>query len=156
MKKHTGSCHCGAVQFEVEIDLDRGGARCNCTICAKIGAPMAQTKPAAFRLLEGAQSLTPYIWGGKISTRYFCKRCGVHCYGAGYLEVIGGDFVSVNLNALDGVDVQALPNLVWWDGRNNNWMAGPRHSPWPICTDAEPSQLAPVDHKPATQPSANV
>ncbi|HEV7558607.1 MAG TPA: GFA family protein, partial [Kofleriaceae bacterium] len=77
LKKHLGSCHCQTVQFEVELDADASAGRCNCSVCTKIGSPNQLVKPIAFRLLEGADMLAPYIWGGKISTRYFCKRCGV-------------------------------------------------------------------------------
>ena len=30
-----GGCHCGALRFEVELDLSAGTAKCNCTYCAK-------------------------------------------------------------------------------------------------------------------------
>jgi hypothetical protein len=29
---HSGSCHCGKVQFEVDVDLDQL-MTCNCSIC---------------------------------------------------------------------------------------------------------------------------
>jgi hypothetical protein len=44
-KKHHGSCHCGAVRFEVEVDLVKGVGRCNCSICTKAGATGAIVKP---------------------------------------------------------------------------------------------------------------
>lgn len=39
--------------------------------------------------------------------------------------------MSVNLNTLDGLD-PADVEVVYWDGRHNNWQAGPRPAPWPI------------------------
>jgi hypothetical protein len=129
--KHTGSCHCGAVRYEVEVDLEKGGSRCNCTVCTKTAIMGSIVKPEAFRLLAGEESLGEYVWGGKISRRFFCTHCGIHCFARGYLEVVGGDYVSINLNTLDGVDPAALP-VIYWDGRHNNWEAGPRPSPWPV------------------------
>ncbi len=129
--KHRGSCHCGAVKFEVEIDLAAGVGRCNCSICTKLGATGGIVKPAAFHLLAGEEELSAYAWGAKVSQRFFCKRCGVYCFGRGHLDVLGGDFVSVSVNALDDVDADAQ-KINYWDGRHDNWAAGPRPAPWPI------------------------
>jgi hypothetical protein len=132
---HRGGCHCGAVRFEVSLEPGFKGSRCNCSICAKTAVTGAIVKPDAFRLVAGQDSLGGYQWGAKVSTRHFCKRCGIQCFGAGYLEVIGGDFVSVNLNALDDFDVSLL-DIVHWDGRHDNWMNGPRSTPWPLLAAA--------------------
>ena len=133
---HAGGCHCGALRFEVEVDPTKGAARCNCSICTKTAVTSCIVKPAAFTLLsKDEESLGTYEWGGKISRRFFCKRCGVHCFGRGFLAEVGGDYVSVNLNCLDDVDPNALA-IVHWDGRHNNWQAGPRDAPWPIVTSA--------------------
>jgi hypothetical protein len=129
--KQRGSCHCGEVKFEVDIDLATGVGRCNCSICTKLGATGAIVKPAAFRLLAREESLGAYTWGAKVSQRFFCKRCGVYCFGRGHLPQLGGDFVSVPVNALDGVDASTL-KIQYWDGRHDNWQAGPRATPWPI------------------------
>lgn len=130
MTKHHGSCHCGAVAFEVDTDL-AAATHCNCSICTKTMWTGVNCKPAAFRLLQGEADLNGYAWGHKVSTRYFCRHCGVQCFGKGHLEVLGGDFVSINANCLDGVEVHLLP-LRHWDGRHNNWQAGARDAPWPI------------------------
>jgi hypothetical protein len=119
----------------VDVDLARGAGRCNCTICAKVGGTGAIVKPDAFHLVEGEESLGEYRWGAKISTRFFCKACGVHCFGRGHLDVLGGDYVSVNLNTLDDVDLLGV-KVVHWDGRHDNWMAGPRDAPWPLFSAA--------------------
>lgn len=129
-RKHTGGCHCGKVRFAVEIDATQG-SRCNCSICTKLGQLGGIVKPAAFELTSDAAALGQYAWGAKISTRYFCKECGVFCFGRGHLAEVGGDFVSVNLNCLDDIDPRDV-SVVYWDGRNDNWQAGPADKPWPI------------------------
>jgi hypothetical protein len=134
-KKHQGSCHCGAVRFEVELELGKGGSRCNCSICTKLASFGTILKPDAFKLLAGEENLSIYAWGSETSKRYFCKTCGVHCFGRGHLEQLGGDFVSVNLHTLDGVELSGLPSI-YWDGRHNNWQAGPRTAPWPIAAQS--------------------
>lgn len=55
----------------------------------------------------------------------------MHCFGRGHLEELGGDYVSVNVNTLDDIDPSLL-QVVYLDGRHNNWDAGPRSTPWPI------------------------
>ena len=128
--KHQGSCHCGAVRFEVEVDAT-SGSRCNCSVCTKVAGLNAVTKPSAFVLSTGEASLTAYEWGGRIGKRYFCKECGVTCFGRGHLAELGGDYVSVNLNCLNDIDPKDV-SVVYWDGRHDNWEAGPRDTPWPI------------------------
>jgi hypothetical protein len=131
MKKHSGGCHCGALRFEVELDLDAGGTRCNCSICTMVAQTSSIVKPSAFHLLSNEDSLATYAWGGKTGTRYFCKTCGIHAYGRGHLAELGGDYVTINLHCVDGVDPSQL-KVMYWDGRHNNWHAGPRETPWPI------------------------
>lgn len=131
LMKHLGSCHCGNVRFEVELDIAQGAMRCNCSVCAKIAATTVIVKPAAFKLLSSEAALGTYEWGARVSKRYFCPQCGVHCFGRGHLEEVGGDYVSVNLNCLDHVDVATL-KILHWDGRHNNWAGGLRPEPWPV------------------------
>src|SRR5438477_13046758 len=114
--KHKGSCHCGAVRFSVEVDPSVGG-RCNCSVCTKIGGIGAILKPSAFTLLAGEDNLSKYEWGPKIGRRFFCKTCGVHCFSRGFLAELGGDFVSVNLNTLDDVDMATNGKIVYWARR---------------------------------------
>ena len=129
--KYLGACHCGAVRFAVALDLSEGASRCNCSVCMKISNTSAFAKPAAFTLLSDESALGAYEWGAKISRRYFCKACGVHCFGRGDLPELGGTFVSVNVNVLEDVDPTTL-SVSYWDGRHDNWAAGPRETPWPI------------------------
>lgn len=137
-KKHAGSCHCGAVRFEVEVDAG-AGTQCNCSICTKLGLLGGIVKPEALVLVSGGESLSEYAWASKTGTRFFCKHCGVHCFARGHLEQLGGDYVSVNFNSLDDIDPRDTV-VVHWDGRHNNWQAGPRSTPWPISTPAHREQ----------------
>jgi len=128
--KHHGSCVCGDVRFEVELDPTRG-SRCNCTMCTKLGTIGTIVAPAAFRLTSDEAKLASFTRTPEIGTRYFCARCHIFCFSKGHLEMLGGDFVSVNVSCVDGFDL-ARATLVYWDGRNDNWESGPRSTPWPI------------------------
>jgi hypothetical protein len=123
----SGACHCGKVRIEADLDLAAGSNRCNCSICGKLRAWTVIAKPQALRLLAGQDDLSSYEWGAKISKRMFCKHCGVHVFGRGFLEQVGGDFVSVNVAVLDvaPTTLSTIP-VRYFDGLNNNWMSTPQ------------------------------
>lgn len=125
-KKYTGSCHCGAVRFECELDLAQGTSRCNCSICSKSRFWKAIVKSEAFRLIDGEKALQEYQFGSHQIRHFFCKRCGVKTFGRGRLEELG-EFYAVNVVCLDDItpkELAAAP-IRYEDGRNNDWNAAP-------------------------------
>lgn len=128
MKKvHHGSCHCGAVRFEADIDLAAGSGKCNCSICTKTRAWSAMVKPDELRVLAGEDALVDYQFGSFSMHHLFCRHCGVRPFGRGNIPEIGGEFRTVNLACLDDVTDEDLANISvrYSDGRNNNWMNAP-------------------------------
>ena len=53
MKTYSGSCHCGAVRFQAELDFAEGTVKCNCTSCMKARSWLILTPASRFRLVEG-------------------------------------------------------------------------------------------------------
>ena len=74
-----GSCHCGAVHFEVDGGIEEY-RRCNCSICRRKGAIMVTARKEDFRLVAGADNLSLYQWNTNTARHYFCKTCGIYTH----------------------------------------------------------------------------
>ena len=126
-RTYQGSCHCGAIRFEADIDLSAGTGKCNCTYCTKIRNWSALIKPDAFRLLSGEQALADYRFGTMQGHHLFCRHCGLHSFSRGDIPEIGGAFVSIQVASLDDADPEELITapVIYGDGLNNNWLNPP-------------------------------
>lgn len=127
-KTFHGSCHCGAVKFEAELDLANGTHKCNCSNCTKARSWFAPAPVEKVKLLQGAENQTEYTWipPGKPASylRFrFCKTCGVRTFGVS----VDDKFAFVNVAALDDVDreeLAAAPQKIA-DGRHDKFNVPP-------------------------------
>jgi hypothetical protein len=83
-------------------------------------------KPEGFRLLSGESELTRYLFNTKKNEHYFCKHCGVRCFGVGN-ETPMGKMYGVNLGCLLDVSEEELSKvpIVYVDGLNDRWNCAP-------------------------------
>jgi len=127
LKTYHGSCHCKAVRYEVDLDLSQGTGKCNCTICSKSRHWGTTVKPDAFRLLAGADAMNDYQFNTMQGHRRFCRTCGISAFSTGHVEEIGGDYVSINVMALDDATPDELMSgpVLYMDGRHDNWFNPP-------------------------------
>ena len=94
-------------------------------LCAMlVGAAVA--KEGEFRLLEGQEKLTKYLFNTRKNEHYFCQVCGVRAFGIGTETPIGRMY-GVNLGCLEGLseeELAAVP-VTYLDGLHDNWGTPP-------------------------------
>lgn len=106
----TGSCHCGAVTFEVEGAPDKA-LECNCSHCQRKGFLLWFVPRAQFHLTSGADALQEYLFHKHRIRHQFCKTCGVQGFAYGNMPD-GSEMVAINVRACpDDVDIATLPRV---------------------------------------------
>lgn len=103
-ERHTGSCLCGAVSYEVEGPL-REVIGCHCTQCRKqTGHYMAATaaKLDKFRIVKD-EGLRWYR-SSDMAERGFCQICGSTLFWQGK----GRDYVAIAAGSVDGETGQRI------------------------------------------------
>jgi hypothetical protein len=112
--KHTGSCHCGGIRFEVDGELD-GAMACNCSICQRKGSLLWFVPREKLRLLTPEDAIATYTFNQHVIKHRFCPVCGMHPFGEG-TDPKGDRMAAINLRCVDGVDLDALA-VHKFDGR---------------------------------------
>lgn len=115
---HPGSCHCGAVTFEVALPNGLANpSRCNCSICRRKGAVMVPVPLAALKLTQGEDLLTLYQFNTHTAKHYFCSKCGIYTH---HQRRSNPEQFGINVGCLKGINPFELENVIVGDGINHS------------------------------------
>lgn len=115
---HKSSCHCGAV--ELEIQFPNGIAdprRCNCSICRRKGAVVGSVPLSGLKVVKGEDKLRLYQFDTKEAEHYFCSVCGIYTH---HKRRSNPNQYGINLGCLEGVDPYLIEGVKTYDGANNH------------------------------------
>lgn len=105
LQTYGGSCHCGAVVFEIETDFPEL-TTCDCSICRRKNALMVKVHESRFRLLAGADMLTEYQFHSRTARHFFCKVCGIYPF---HRKRVTPDNLGINVFCLQGFQPDGIP-----------------------------------------------
>lgn len=110
----TGTCHCGAVEFQVSLEAGLENLRrCNCSLCRRKGAIMAAVPLESLRVTRRADNLGLYQWNRKVAKHYFCKTRGTYTHHA---KRSNPNACGFNAGCIDEVERFALGEVAVGDG----------------------------------------
>ena len=114
---HRGSCHCGAVVFEVKLPNGLvDPRRCNCSMCRRRGAVVASVKLAELDIIQGHDDLSVYQFNTHTAKHYFCSKCGIYTH---HQRRSNPELYAINIACLEGVDPFVLKSVPTYDGENH-------------------------------------
>ena len=107
MSKHQGSCHCGAVAFELEGEVSQA-IDCNCSMCRRRGGLLAFFPREALTLKTPESDCATYRFNKQHLAHHFCPTCGIAPFSEGADPRTGAKMVAVNVRCLPDVDLSTL------------------------------------------------
>ena len=114
--KHSGSCHCGKIAFEVEGDIAEV-VDCNCSLCRRRGGLLWFGPREALTLKTPESSLSTYTFNKHHIQHHFCASCGTATFGEADHPKTGMKMVAVNVRSLPDIDLGKL-KVSQFDGAN--------------------------------------
>ena len=114
LPSHTLSCHCGAV--ELELNLPDGlvdPRRCDCSMCRRRGAVVASVSLDGINIIRGGDLLGLYEFGSKTAKHFFCTLCGIYTH---HQRRSNPEQYGFNVGCLEGVNPYELTNIPVYDG----------------------------------------
>jgi hypothetical protein len=109
-QKVKGSCHCGAVRFQVRLtDGLNTARRCNCSYCSMRGAVAVSATLQDIEITSGEELLTLYQFNTMQAKHYFCAKCGIYTH---HQRRSNPDQYGINAACLEGIspfDFEVVP-----------------------------------------------
>ncbi len=111
----AGSCHCGAVRFELSTTPEYL-TRCNCTYCSRAGGLWAHDEIDRIAVSYAPDDVVRYIWGDRTLAFISCKVCGCTTHWES-LRPQTHSWMAVNCNMAKPEDIAGL-RVRNFDGAN--------------------------------------
>jgi hypothetical protein len=112
---YKGSCHCGAISFEVEGELEQA-MECNCSHCSRKGYLLWFVPRPKLNLHTPENALATYTFNKHVIKHHFCPKCGCAPFGFGK-DRAGAATAAINVRCLEGVELSTLKRVPV-DGRS--------------------------------------
>ena len=109
----TGSCHCGAVKFEMREPTDFA-VNCNCSLCRRLGSIWIYSKIGNVTITGDEGATIRYTHGDETLAVHSCKKCGCTTHWEG-LNPEEDDRMAVNIRMSDP-DVMENYHIRRFDG----------------------------------------
>ena len=117
LPRHRASCHCGAVELELELpDGIVDPRRCDCSICRRKGAVVASVPLAGLHVVKGADQLKLYQFNTRVARHYFCGNCGIYTH---HQRRSNPQQYGYNVGCLQGINPLKIDGVVTEDGVNH-------------------------------------
>jgi hypothetical protein len=113
--QYRGSCHCGAVAFDVEGEI-KSAMACNCSMCQRKGSLLWFVPREALKLVTPEEASSVYKFNKHLLKHRFCPVCGIHPYAEG-TDPKGNSMAAVNIRCLEEIDLASIP-VTHFDGRS--------------------------------------
>lgn len=104
---HHGSCHCGAVAFDLEADVTEA-MDCNCSMCRRRGGLLAFFPRESLTLKTPESNYGTYRFNKEHIAHHFCLKCGISPFSEGANPKTGDKLAAVNVRCLPDVDLSTL------------------------------------------------
>ncbi len=114
LAKHKASCHCGAVEFELNLPNGlQDVRRCDCSLCRRRGAVAASVPLSGINIIKGEDKLALYQFNTKTAKHYFCRVCGIYTH---HQRRSNPEQYGFNVACLEGINPLKINDIPTYDG----------------------------------------